>query len=619
MRNEHVEIFENEKVTQYRVRYPISKNVFQMEQKLHRLNSKNQSIRDLEMLREWDDFLGKRGHSREDYDIWPEWTDNEDANEVSNEIFAENRRQREVFRSLEEWINSTMPKEQVAPSAQTQRSRSRTLHVSKNLFSQFSSSNKKKGWGNQEEDDYDEDEGPNEDDDDEPKKSEHFEVIKKSPLNFSNIGGYEKIKQELKQCIDILTHYAKYANYNVRIPQGLILEGPPGNGKTLLAKGLAGEAKMNFIAVSGSEFQEKYVGVGASRVRELFGLAKKNKPCIIFIDEIDAIGRKRSSDSESSSSERDNTLNELLIGLDGFKNNSGIFVIGATNRVDLLDPALVRPGRIDKKIYIGPPDAATREAILQIHLRGKPVDASILVKGLVTMTQGLSGAQIENLLNEALLNALREDRTVMTQTDIDIMLNRILAGWQPTDHQFTESMIDRIAVHELGHALVGLLCKNHNPMTKVIINLSSPKSPAYTVFEGGSSAIYTRQALMEHLMILLAGRIAEEVVNEVGITTGAINDFEEALKLAEKMVLYYGMGKRVIYPSHSETYKTLIDDEVYGLINDAYTRATFVIQNGKSLILEGADLLKKNQVLTAEELNGLIRAKYPELLNLNVI
>jgi cell division protease FtsH len=613
-------LFSEKKVIHYRVRYPISKNVFQMEQKLHRLNSKNYSVRDEEMLRAWDDFLGKRGHSRDDYDIWPSWVDDEEAHEMSNELFAENRRHREeVYKSLTEWINSTLPK--TDPKSLTASRSSRSLHVSKNLYSQFSSSNKKKGWWQEEggeEDPDDNGSGDGDNDDDEPKKSEHFEVIKKSPLSFKDIGGYDKIKEELKQCIDILVHYDKYVKYNVRIPQGLILEGPPGNGKTLLAKGLAGEAKMNFIAVSGSEFQEKYVGVGAARVRELFGLAKKHKPCIVFIDEIDAIGRRRSSDSESSSSERDNTLNELLIGLDGFKNSAGVFVIGATNRVDLLDPALVRPGRIDKKIFIGPPDAVTREAILLIHLRGKPADESVVIKNLVALTQGLSGAQIENLLNEALLNALRENRDVMKQTDIEIMLNRILAGWQPTDHVFSETMIDRISIHELGHALVGLLCKNHNAMKKVIINLSSPKSPAYTVFEGGSSAIYTREALMEHLMILLAGRIAEEVVNDVGITTGAINDFEEALKLAEKMVLYYGMGKRVIYPSHSETYKALIDEEVHRLIHDAYERASFIIRNGKAAIVEGADMLKKKQELTAEELESLLKEKYPGLLELRL-
>ena len=422
----------------------------------------------------------------------------------------------------------------------------------------------------------------------------------------------------MKQCIDILSNYTKYANYSVRVPKGLILEGPPGNGKTLLAKGLAGEAKIGFIAVSGSEFQEKYVGVGSSRVRELFNLAKKNVPCIVFIDEIDAIGRRRSGDGETSSSERDNTLNELLVALDGFKNSSGVFLIGATNRADLLDPALTRPGRIDKRIFIGPPDSATREAIINIHTKGKPYDITVDVKDLVDLTLGLSGAQIENLLNEAMLNALRHDRTEMSYQDIDQILNRIMAGWQPTEHQFTSDIIDHIAVHEMGHAIVGLLCKHHSKMTKVIINLSSPKSPAYTVFEGSTSTIYTKQALFEHLMILLAGRIAEEVFYDVTVTTGAINDFEEAFKLAEKMIVYYGMGKKVIYPSSSEKYKEMIDNEVVGLINDAYGYAQFIVQNAKDLILDGAEILKKEKLLKADTLVEMIEDKYPSILNLKI-
>jgi cell division protease FtsH len=278
----------------------------------------------------------------------------------------------------------------------------------------------------------------------------------------------------------------------------------------------------------------------------------------------------------------------------------------------------VRPGRIDKKIFIGPPDATTREAILKIHLRGKPYDDSVILEDLVDLTMGLSGAQIENLLNEGMLNALRNNREKMTHRDLDDILNRIMAGWQPTDHQFTSDIIDHIAIHEMGHALVGLLCKHHSKMTKVIINLSSPKSPAYTVFEGSTSTIFTRQALFEHLMILLAGRIAEETFFDITVTTGAINDFEEAFKLAQKMVIYYGMGKNVIYPNNSEKYKEMIDSEMVGLINDAYAYSAFVVQNAKELILEGSEILKRDKLLKAEDLLLLIQEKYPEILNLKL-
>jgi cell division protease FtsH len=447
-------------------------------------------------------------------------------------------------------------------------------------------------------------------------KSTHFEVIKNYKVKFEDIGGYQNIKNELEQCIDLLKNYPKYAKYNVRIPKGLIFEGPPGNGKTLLAKGLAGEAGCGFISVSGSDFQEKYVGVGPTRIKELFKLAKKNVPCIIFIDEIDALGRKRSSDGESSSNERDNTLNALLVEMDGFKNNTGIFIVGATNRVDLLDSALMRPGRMDKKIYIGFPDKVTREAIINIHIHGKPYDKTIILKDLVEITEGYSGAQIENLLNEAMLNALRVNRTEFTYADFDVVLNKMMAGWQPSEHQFTADIIDHIAIHEMGHAVVGLLSKHHSKMSKVIINLSSPKMPGYTVFESSISSIYKREALFEHLMILLAGRIAEEVFYDVSVTTGALNDFEEALKLAEKMVVYYGMGKQVIYPHLSEKYKELIDDDVVQLIDDAYKYAGIILTQSKDLIQESAEILKREKLLKAEALLQLIKEKYPELLDL---
>jgi ATP-dependent metalloprotease FtsH len=447
-------------------------------------------------------------------------------------------------------------------------------------------------------------------------KSKNFEVVYNYGVTFKDIGGYENIKQELGQCVDILRNYTKYSRFNVRIPKGMILEGQPGNGKTLLAKGLAGESGCGFISVSGSDFQEKYVGVGPTRIKEMFALAKEHVPCIIFIDEIDALGRKRSSDGESASNERDNTLNALLVEMDGFKNNTGIFVLGATNRVDLLDSALTRPGRIDKKIYIGFPDKVTREAILGIHILGKPHDSSIQVADLVEMTEGYSGAQIENLLNEAMLHALRENRFEFNLDDFDLMLNKMIAGWQPVEHRFSPDMIDRISIHEMGHAIVGLLSKHHSKMSKVIINLSSPKMPGYTVFESSLSQLYKREALFEHLMILLSGRIAEEVVYDVSVTTGAINDFEEALKLAEKMVVYYGMGKSVIYPSTSEKYKEKIDDDVKELINNAYKCAQIILTKSRLLILESSEILRDQKIIKSDTLLELMNTKYPKLLNL---
>ena len=449
-------------------------------------------------------------------------------------------------------------------------------------------------------------------------KSKNFEVIKNFNLDFTDVGGYENVKKELEQCVDILKNYQKYAKYNVRIPKGLILEGPPGTGKTLLAKALAGESGCAFIPVSGSDFQEKYVGVGPSRIKELFKLASKNVPCIIFIDEVDALGRKRSSDGESSSNERDNTLNALLVELDGCKNTTGVFIVAATNRIDLLDEALIRPGRIDKKIYIGLPDSNTRKAIIDIHIKGKPYCDTIGIPELVEITEGLSGAQIENLLNEAMLNALRLNNTQFCYKDFDFVMNKMMAGWQPVEHEFTSDIIDHIAIHEMGHAIVGFLSIYHSKMSKVVINLSSPKSPGYTVFKSSTSNIYTREALFEHLMILLSGRIAEEVFYNVSVTTGAINDFEEALKLAERMVVYYGMGSNIIYPSSSEKYKEMIDNDVIELINNAYNYAYIIILNCKDLIYETSEILKTDKLLKADKIEELVNTKYRHVLDVKM-
>jgi cell division protease FtsH len=450
------------------------------------------------------------------------------------------------------------------------------------------------------------------------KKSENFEIVEKCDTTFRDIGGYDNIKKELLQCVDILNNYTKYQKFSVRVPKGLILEGPPGNGKTLLAKAFAGEAKTAFIAVSGAQFQEKYIGIGSSRVRELFDLAKKNKPCIIFIDEIDAIGKKRSEEAESSTSERDNTLNELLVNLDGFNTQSGIFVIGATNRVDLLDPALIRPGRIDKKIYIGLPDTNTRNEILKIHVKGKPYASEINLEELVDLTSGLSGAQIENMLNEAMLYAIRDNREEILLTDLEEILNRIIGGWQSTEHKYDDEMIMRIAIHEIGHTIIGMLSKHHTKVRKVILNFNSPNTPGYTLFENADTNLYTREKLFEHLMILLAGRIAEELFYGLSVTTGASNDFSEALSLANKMIVYYGMGKLIVYPNTSEKYKQILDEEIADLLCRAYTTVNFILANCKVLIHECAILLKEKKILKYEEIEYIIRTRHVEVLNLKI-
>jgi len=448
------------------------------------------------------------------------------------------------------------------------------------------------------------------------KKSDNFEVIFDCDTNFTAVGGYDPIKKELEQCVDLLKNYTKYSRFNVRVPKGLIFEGPPGNGKTLLAKALAGEAGTGFIAVSGSQFQEMYVGVGSARIRELFQLAQKNNPCIIFIDEIDALGRSRGTDKETSSAERDSTLNELLVALDGFKTKEGVFLIGATNRADLLDPALLRPGRIDKRIYIGNPDEVARRAILKIHSNGKPRQNDIIDDDLVEITNGFSAAQIENLLNEAMLNALRYDREQFTQEDIDVVYNKVLVGWQSSDHIFTDEMLDKICIHEMGHTIVGLMARNHSKVRKVIINLSSPNSPGYTLFEKSNSNIFNRDTLFEHLMILLGGRIAEELFyGHLSVSTGAISDFEEALGLANKMITYYGMGEMAIYPSNSEKYKELIDNEIAKLLQEAYAYSYGIIEVAKDFIYECSLLLKKNRVITYEQLMEIIETKYVEILD----
>ena len=443
----------------------------------------------------------------------------------------------------------------------------------------------------------------------------NFEIIKNPTHTFKDVGGYDKIKSELMQCADILINYEKYQKYNVRPPKGIIFEGPPGNGKTLMAKGFSGELNVSFIPVSGSEFSEKFVGVGASRVRDLFKLAHNNKPCIIFIDEIDALARKRGNDMVSSNSEKDQTLNQLLINLDGFKGSDGVFVIGATNRIDLLDPALIRPGRIDKNIYIGNPDSETRKEIINIHSEGKPINTKISIESIVEMTGGFSAAQIENLLNEAMLHALREDRTEINSDDLEYITNRIMAGWQATENKYSDDIINRIVVHEMGHAIIGFFSPDHSNLVKVTLNLWSPKTPGYTVFESNDedSNIYTKNGLVSHLMVLLGGRVAEEIFYGYSVTTGAKKDLEQAYSLAQSMILHYGMGEKTIYPDLSDQSKFLIDQEINKLILEAHVATSLILNDAKSLIIDCSEILKRTNLLKPEDIINIIDKKYAHM------
>jgi cell division protease FtsH len=449
-------------------------------------------------------------------------------------------------------------------------------------------------------------------------KSENFEVVSMKDFNFTSVGGYDNIKEELYQCLDLLTNSTKYAKYNVRIPKGIIMEGPPGNGKTMLAKAFAGEAGANFIAASGAEFADKYVGVGPARMRELFKLARDNIPCIVFIDEIDAVGRKRSS-GDSSASERDNTLNELLVQIDGFKTTPGILIMGATNRIDLLDSALLRDGRIDKKIFVNMPDEKTRAAILGIHIRGKPHTSDISLPDLVDQTSGFSGAQLENMLNEAMLRALRENREEFSQKDVEYVLQKMSMGWQPSEHALPEELVMQIAIHEMGHAVVGMLARHYANVSKVVINLSSPRTPGVTSFDvkTGLSLLPSRNALYEYLMVIMAGRMAELVFYDGMVTTGASHDIEEIKHLAENWVLKYGMGDQIMYPVLSEECRQIVDEEVSNLIHTAEWATMAVIHECHDFIAECAEQLMQHKVLKGAKLYELLFSdKYAELYDI---
>jgi len=425
--------------------------------------------------------------------------------------------------------------------------------------------------------------------------------------NFTSIGGYKELKKELEQIIHIVQYPQNYTAYGLRLPRGILLEGPPGNGKTLIAKCLAGEASMNFVSCSGAEFNEKYVGVGASRIRELFYFARQNTPCIIFIDELDAVGRTRSSDGENAHAERDQTLNQLLVMMDGFSTGSDVIVLSATNRADILDPALLRPGRIDKIIHVPHPDTETRREIIPIHLNKKPINATL--DYLVRITNGMSGAQIENLFNEAVLYAVRQQSLPVQTSVLDMTKEKMLIGQTSgATKNMSPDAMKRIAVHEIGHVLMALLSQHSEKPWKVTIDSMNPKnSLGYTLFENDetSQGLFVREYYEDNIKVLLGGRAAEEVMYGNSISSGALSDLETAFSMAKKMIMEYGMGTDIIYPYFSETYKRRIDDQIHTLIARAYRETKQYLEKNRIALGMFSDFLLEKKTIQSDEIYTL--------------
>ncbi len=441
-------------------------------------------------------------------------------------------------------------------------------------------------------------------------------------VTFADVAGCDEEKEELVEIIDFLKNPRKYSEIGARIPKGVLLFGPPGTGKTLLAKAVAGEANVPFFSISGSDFVEMFVGVGASRVRDMFKTAKEHAPCIIFIDEIDAVGRQRGAGMGGGHDEREQTLNQLLVEMDGFTGNLGIIVMAATNRPDVLDPALLRPGRFDRQITINSPDVNGRTAILKVHARNKHLDSSIKLDEVAQRIPGFSGADIENLLNEAALLAARSNRKIINTQDIDEAIDRVMMGPAKRSKKYTERERKLVAFHEAGHAVIGLRLENASIVQKVTIiprgqaggyNLMMPKEETYT---------HTKTELLESIIGFLGGRVAEELVFS-DITTGAHNDFQQATRIARSMVTEYGMSSLgpVQYEQQSgnvflgrdylkeknfsDQVALEIDKETRRIIEECYATAKKVISENMDLLNSIAEYLLKVETLTKSDIDEI--------------
>ena len=449
-------------------------------------------------------------------------------------------------------------------------------------------------------------------------------------VTFKDVAGLPEEKEELQELIDFLKSPKKFTKLGARIPKGVLLVGPPGTGKTLLAKAVAGEANAPFYFISGSDFVELYVGIGASRVRDMFKQAKQNAPCLIFIDEIDAVGRQRGTGIGGGHDEREQTLNQLLTEMDGFGANEGIIIIAATNRPDVLDPALLRPGRFDRQVTVALPEQKAREEILKVHARNKILAKTVHLNNIAKRTVGFSGADLENLLNEAALLTVRRNKDAITMSEIDEAIDRVIMGPAKVTKKYTPEEKKLVAYHEAGHAVLGIKLDNANDVQKVTIiprgqaggyNLMLPKEEKYTA---------TKTELLEQIMGLLGGRVSEEVVFGE-ISTGAHNDFSKATKIARSMVTEYGMSSlgpvQLETPegssflgrdynknrNFSDQVALEIDNEVRKIINDCYAKAKKIIEKNRSLLDLIANSLLEHETLTKEQIDYLAEnGKMPE-------
>ena len=449
-------------------------------------------------------------------------------------------------------------------------------------------------------------------------------------VRFSDVAGAEEEKQELVEVVEFLKDPKRFTKLGARIPAGVLLEGPPGTGKTLLAKAVAGEAGVPFFSISGSDFVEMFVGVGASRVRSLFEDAKKAAPAIIFIDEIDAVGRQRGVGLGGGNDEREQTLNQLLIEMDGFEGNEGIIVIAATNRSDVLDPALLRPGRFDRKVLVGRPDVKGREAILKVHAKNKPLAEDVDLKLVAQQTPGFVGADLENVLNEAALVAARRNKSVIDASDIDEAEDRVIAGPSKKDKTVSQRERELVAYHEAGHTIVGLVLSNARVVHKVTIVPRGRAGGYMIALPKEDQMLLSKEDMKEQLAGLMGGRVAEEIIFNVQ-TTGASNDFEQATQMARAMVTEYGMSEKlgpVQYegnhamfgaqsPQKSISEQTAyeIDEEVRSLLNEARNKAAEIIQSNRETHKLIAEALLKHETLDSTQIKSLYETgKMPETL-----